>query len=71
MSVQQGYAAVGALRMYYEGHGHTAWIDRPYTLENSADDIAADRKVNPDPRHLPDPVPGRGRLSSGPGGPGG
>jgi pimeloyl-ACP methyl ester carboxylesterase len=86
MSVQQGYAAVGALRMYYEvhgearagrpplvlvhgggstiesnfgaliplltetrqvigveeqGHGHTAWIDRPYTLENSADDIAA------------------------------
>lgn len=86
MSVQQGYAAVGALRMYYEvhgeacagraplvlvhgggstiesnfgallplltgsrqvigveeqGHGHTAWIDRPYTPENSADDVAA------------------------------
>ena len=86
MSVQQGYAAVGALRMYYEvhgparaetaplvvvhgggstietnfgaliplltdtrqvigveeqGHGHTGWIDRPYTPENSADDIAA------------------------------
>lgn len=86
MSVRQGYAAVGALRMYYEvhgearagraplvlvhgggstiesnfgaliplltetrqvigveeqGHGHTAWIGRPYTLENSADDIAA------------------------------
>jgi len=86
ISVQQGYAAVGALRMYYEvhgaaraekaplvlvhgggstietnfgaliplltdtrqvidvveqGHGHTGWIDRPYTPENSADDIAA------------------------------
>ena len=84
--VRQGYAPVGALRMYYEvhggarpgrvplvlihgggstigtnlgaliplltgtrqviaveeqGHGHTASIDRPYTLENSADDIAA------------------------------
>jgi pimeloyl-ACP methyl ester carboxylesterase len=83
--VRQGYAPVGALRMYYEvhggarpgrvplvlihgggstigtnfgaliplltgtrqviaveeqGHGHTASIDRPYTLESSADDIA-------------------------------
>lgn len=86
MSVHQGYADVGALRMYYQfhgegrrgrpplllihgsgstiesnfgeliplltgtrqvvgveeqGHGHTEGTDRPFTFENSADDVAA------------------------------